>query len=275
MPLYPDIVGYRGQQQTRYLIEMDAARPGLFVIQTQVEAATVTGQDVAQVSTLTITAGSGNYTATLEGETTAVVAFDTDDNTTAGLLTDALRELDAAANYVITVAANVITVTHRFTGVTFVLDATGTGAVVATPTAAAQSSPITIGTLVRIADGQENDQVLPASAGDTNWGIAGGSDYAQLNYFDNNPDGLQVVERGLSVSILREGTCWALFEVAATPVGGILYRDTADGALDVIGILNPNAGAGLTAPTDMSIRLLQNTVPLENGFHAGLVEVKL
>lgn len=276
MALFPGIIGYRGQNQTRYLIEMDSGRPGIFVIQTQVEAATVNGEDVAQTSTLTIAIGSGNYTATLNGETTPVVAFDTDDTTTAAALRDALRELTAAANFIITSAAGVITVVARFTGVPFTLTATGTNITPATPTAAVVSGPITIGTLVRLANGQNRDTVVPANLGDVNWGIAGGSDFGFTNFFETNDDGLVIVERGLDVSILRKGTVIALFEEAVVGFqSGILYRNAADGALDTIGILSGTAGAGKVVPSDLAINLLEDTFPLENGFHAGLVEINV
>lgn len=278
MGVFNEILGYRGRQQTRYLIEMEKGRPGLFVIQTHVEAACVNGEDVAQVSTITIATGSGNYTATLNEVTTATVAFDTDDTTTAALLRDALRDLDVAANFNITSAAGVITVTARFKGPAFTLTSTGTNATDATPTAAAVSGPITIGTLVRGVNGLGVESVVPADAGDFSFGIAGGSDYAQLNYFQAEQEtGIQVVERGMMVSILREGTCWALFETPGTANGvtPLLYRNAPDGALDTIGILNQSAGTGLVTPTDITLKLLEDTIPLENGLHAGFIEVKL
>lgn len=275
MSLFPTIIGFRGERQTRYPIQMDQGRVGQIITGIRTESAFVSGQDVAEVRTLTIATGSGNYTATLEGETTATVAFDTDDTTTATALRDALRDLNAAANFTITSAAGVITITSRFTGAAFTLSATGNNITAAVGTAAVASSPITLGTLVRIANGSSRQTALPASAGDRNWGIACNSSLAELNYFTASDNGLFLIERGKQFTVTREGTCFALFEVAGTPATGIRYRDTADGALDTIGALNPSAGTGLTQPTDLTISLLEPTFDLNNGFYGGHVEIAL
>lgn len=260
-----------GQQQSNYRSDMQPGRPGqvrqIIIGDT---AANVAGE-IAQVSTITIATGAGNYTATVDGQATAPVAFDTDDDTTAAALAAAIQGLNNAASIAVTVAAGVITLTHRNPGVTFAVSATGTNATVATPTPAAQTAAIPYGTVAVRIPGTDAKGVIrvPGSGSEVVLGLLVSASLEQIQPA-NAVSKLVSCERGEQADIIVQGYGYALFEAAANYGDTLYYRRAADGDLDTLGAFAGASGSGLI---DISAKFVleDDTFLTDDNLHCGLV----
>lgn len=231
----------------------EAGFPGLIVEALSVGAYIYPLSAAAQSVTVTIgtISASTNYTVTVNTTAVTVNSASLTNAQTASALADAIKANPYMyARYSVSVASDVITLTHRQPSANETVTATG-GSVAFANTASTTKANLKLGRVLAldsaVLDGELPSAKLPTGS-DLLLGIGGIYGHSDGWARDSSGNVERAISPGAAINVVKKGLVYCYAEAAVTAGDSALfYRDTANGSLNQLGAIAPASGTGLTA----------------------------